>query len=119
MEVTFFTEVDDKAFNSADDIPEDSILGGGRFTKDNISELLGCFKSGHSTQTDNLWLLSISFSEKLSIIDDENLKELALHWSHESSWDNIGVDAIDLANNLLELKYTYSSSSKRIWVFFE
>jgi hypothetical protein len=119
MDVTFFTEVDDNAFNSFDDIPEDSILGGGSFTKDNISELLGCFKSGSSAQTDNLWLLSVSFSERLSIIDDESLKSIAEHWSEESSWGNSDVNSIDLANNLLELKYSYSNSSKRIWVFFE
>ncbi|MFT4870630.1 MAG: hypothetical protein ACI9F1_001386, partial [Colwellia sp.] len=56
MDVTFFTAVDDNAFKSSDDIPDDSVLGGGRFTKDNISELLDCFKSGSSAQTDNLWL---------------------------------------------------------------
>ena len=119
MDVTFFTEVDDNAFKSSDDIPDDSILGGGRFTKDNISELLGCFKSGSSAQTDNLWLLSVSFSETLSIIDDEKLKKIAEHWSEESSWENTNVNEIDLANHLLELKYSYSNSSKRIWGFFE
>jgi hypothetical protein len=119
VDVTFFTEVEDNSFNSFDEIPEDSILGGGRFTKDNISELLGCFKSGSSAQTDNLWLLSISFSETLSIIDDESLKNIAVHWSEESSWENTDVNPTDLENHLLELKYSYSHSSKRIWVFFE
>jgi hypothetical protein len=119
VDVTFFTEVDDNAFKSSDDIPDDSILGGGRFTKDNISELLECFKSGSSAQTDNLWLLSVNFSETLSIIDDESLKNIAEHWSEESAWENTDVNAVDLANHLLELKYSYSNSSKRIWVFFE
>ena len=119
MDVTFFTEVDDFSFNSFVEIPEDSILGGGRFTKDNISELLNCFKSGSSTQTDNLWLLSTTFSETLSIIDNESLKDIAVHWSDESSWGNTDVNAMDLAGHLLELKYAYSNSSKRIWVLFE
>ncbi len=119
MDVTFFTEIDNFSLNNFDEIPEGSILGGGRFTKDNISELLGCFKSGSTTQTDNLWLLSTNFSETLSTIDDESLKDIAVHWSYESSWDNIDVNAMDLAGHLLELKYAYSNSSKRIWVLFE
>ena len=118
VNVTFFTDVDDCAFNRLDEIPEDSILGGGDFTKDNISELLSCFKSGSSAQSDSLWLLSINFSETLSMIDDESLKRLAVDWSDESSWENSNVNETDLADQLLGLKYAYSNSSKRIWVFF-
>ena len=119
MDVTFFTDVDGCSFNCFDEIPEDSIIGGGNFTKDNISELLACFQTGSSTQSDKLWLLSINFSETLSLIDDESLKDIAVHWSDESSWENTNVNAMDLAGHLLELKCGYSNSSDRIWVLFE
>jgi len=118
MNVTFFT-ADDCHFNSIDEIPEDAIIGGGIFTKDNISELLGCFKSGSTTQTDKLWQLSVNFSETLSMIDHEGLKEVAVNWSDESSWENIAVNSTDLADHLLALKYGYSNSNQRIWVLFE
>ena len=118
MNVTFFT-ADDCYINSIDEIPEEAIIGGGIFTKNNISELLGCFKSGSTTQTDKLWQLSVNFSEKLSTIDQESIKELAVNWSEESSWRNKDINSRDLADHLLALKYGYSNSSQRIWVLFE
>ncbi|KGJ97366.1 hypothetical protein [Colwellia psychrerythraea] len=119
MQATFFTKTADDSCNHIEEIPEETILGGGQFTKDNISELLSCFKSGSSAQTDNLWLLSISFSETLSTIDDESLKEIAGHWSDESSWLNTDVNTTDLAGHLLELKYAYTNSDERIWILFD
>jgi len=122
VNVTFFSELEDGSsnnFSTSKEIPEDSILGGGDFTKDNIGELLSCFRSGHSTESDNLWLLSTSFSETLSTIDDDSLKGVATHWAEESSWGGTDANENELANHLFELKCAYSSSSKRIWVFFE
>ena len=119
MNATFFTEVDDCHYSHFQDIPESAIIGKGPFTKDNISELLGCFQSGSSAQTDNLWLLSINFSEALSMLTDENLEEIAENWAAESSWENSDVNIMDLSANLLALKYGYSNSCDRIWVLFE
>jgi hypothetical protein len=119
MNATFFTEADDCSFSRLDEVPETSILGGGNFSKDNIGELLCCFISGSSTQNDNLWLLSSSFSERLSTVDTEGLKQLAVNWSYESSWEDTEVSPVALAGHLSEIKYAYSGSDQRIWVFFD
>lgn len=120
MDVTFFAANNDCDFSQFKEIPESSILGGGNFTKDHIGDLLSCFKSASSALSDSLWLLPISFSEELSIIDDESLKGMAVHWSDEGSWANTSVNSMDLAGHLLELKYAYlQHSDKRIFALFE
>ena len=120
MDVTFFAEKEGCCLNSFEEVPEDSILGGGRFTKDQINDLLGCFKCSVSALSDNLWIFSISFSETITTIDDEQLKNVAVHWSDEYSWDNTNVNSMDLAGHLLELKYAYlSHSNKRVFALFE
>lgn len=120
MDVTFFAENEDCDLNSFEEVPENSILGGGRFTKDQISDLLGCFKCSGSTLSDKLWIFSTSFSESIATIDDEKLKNLAVHWSNEPSWNNTNVNSMDLAGHLLELKYAYlSHSNERIFALFE
>jgi hypothetical protein len=119
MEAIFFTMEDGHSVNSFDDIAESSILGGGHFSKDQISELLDCFRSSSSVQSDNLWLLSSNFSESLSGLNADGLKDIAVNWSIENSWESTNVNSIDLAGHLLELKYAYSTSNTRICVWFE
>ena len=119
MSATFFTEADDCSFTSLDEISDDSVLGGGNFTRDNISELLSCFRSGSSTQNDNLWLLSTSFSQTLSRLNSDALQEVAANWAEDSSWEGTSVNPMDLAGHLLEIKYAYSGSGERIWVLFD
>ena len=120
MDVTFFAANNDCDFSSFKDIPESSILGGGNFTKNHIGDLLSCFKCSSSALSDSLWLLPISFSEELATIDDNRLKDIAIYWSDEGSWENKKVNTIDLAGHLLELKYAYlQHSDKRIFAIFE
>ena len=120
MDVTFFAAKDDCDFSSFEEIPEASILGGGNFTKEHVGDLLSCFKSASSALSDNLWLLPISFSEELAIMDDEKLKNIAVHWSDEVSWENTNVNSMDLAGHLFELKNAYlQHSNKRIFALFE
>ncbi len=120
MDVTFFAEKEDCDLNSFEEVPEGSILGGGCFTKEQIDDLLGCFDCSASTLSDNLWLLPTIFSELLVTIDDEQLKNAAVHWSDEHSWVNTNVNSMDLAGHLLELKYAYlSHSNKRVFALFE
>ncbi|MCJ8318729.1 MAG: hypothetical protein MJK12_03795 [Colwellia sp.] len=120
MDVTFFAAKVDCDFSSFEEIPKDSILGGGNFTKDHIADLLSCFKSASSALSDNLWLLPISFTEELAIIDDEKLNDIAVHWSDEGSWKETNVNAMDLAGHLLVIKYAYlQHSNKRIFALFE
>ena len=120
MDVTFFAAKDDCDFSSFDEIPEASILGGGNFSKEHVGDLLSCFQSASSALSDKLWLLPISFSEELAIIDDEKLKNIAVHWSDEGSWENTNVNAMDLAGHLFELKNAFlQHSNKRIFALFE
>ena len=120
MDVTFFAEKEGCDLNSFEELQEHSILGGGRFTKNQISDLLSCFKCSPSTLSDNLWIFPTNFSEELATIDDEKLKEMAVHWSDEHSWENTNVNSMDLAGHLLELKYAYlSHSNKRVFALFE
>ncbi|MEI6893131.1 MAG: hypothetical protein V5789_00540 [Colwellia sp.] len=120
MDVTFFAASNDCDYSSFEEILESSILGGGNFTKDHIGDLLSCFKCASSALSDNLWLLPISFSEELAIIDDERLKVIAVHWSEEGSWENTNVNSMDLVGHLLELKYAYLQySDKRIFALFQ
>jgi len=120
VDVTFFAAKVDCDFSRFEEIPEDSILGGGIFTKDHIGDLLSCFRSASSALSDNLWLLPISFTEELALIDDEDLKNISVHWSDESSWKDTNVNSMDLAGHLLEIKYAYlQHSNKRIFALFE
>lgn len=120
MDVTFFAAQSDCDYSHYKEIPESSILGGGNFTKDQIGDLLSCFKCTSSALSDSLWLFPLSFSEEVATMDDETLKGIAVHWSDECSWGTISVNAIDLAGHLLELKYAYlQHSDKRIFAFFE
>ena len=79
MDVTFFAAKGDCDYNRSEEIPEASILGGGNFTKDQIGDLLSCFNCTSSALSDNLWLFPLSFSEEVAIIDDEKLKNIAVH----------------------------------------
>ncbi|MBO9491820.1 hypothetical protein J7384_15780 [Endozoicomonas sp. G2_1] len=120
MDVTFFAANSDCDYSRFEEISESSILGGGFFTKDQISDLLSCFKCASSAQSDCLWLLPLNFSEALATIDDEALKDIAVHWSDEVSWENTDVNSMDLAGHVLELKYAYlQHSDKRIFALFE
>lgn len=120
MDVRFFASKEDCDYSSFEEVPEDSILGGGHFTKEHIGDLLSCFKCASSALSDNLWLLPINFSEALAIIDNEKLKSIAVHWSDEGSWGNTKVSSMDLASHLLELKYAYMPhENKRIFALFE
>jgi hypothetical protein len=120
VDVTFFAEKEGCDLNSFEEIPENSILGGGRFTKNQIGDLLGCFKCSASALSNNLWILPTNFSENLAVIDDEELKNVAVNWSDEHSWVNTNVNSMDLAGHLLELKYAYlSHSNKRVFALFE
>lgn len=120
MDVTFFAAKVDCDTSSFEEVPEASTLGGGCFTKEHFGDLLSCFKSASSALSDNLWLLPISFSEELAIIDDEKLKSIAVHWSDEGSWEDTNVNSMNLAGHLLELKYAYlQHSNKRIFTLFE
>lgn len=120
VDVTFFAENEDCALNSFEEIPENSILGGGHFSKAQISDLLGCFKCSATILSDNLWISPTSFSKELYCIDDEQLKSVAVHWSNEKSWINTSVNDMDLAGHLLELKYAYQSHlNKRVFILFE
>ncbi|KAF7783613.1 hypothetical protein PRUB_a3434 [Pseudoalteromonas rubra] len=120
MDVTFFAEREGCFLNSFNAVPENSILGGGHFTKEQISDLLGCFKCSALVLNDNLWLLSASFSERIAVMDDEQLKSVASEWSDEHSWHTVRVNAMDLAGHLLALKYAYlPHSNRRIFVLFE
>ena len=120
VDVTFFAAKNNCDFSRLEEIPESSILGGGNFTKNNIGDLLSCFKCASSALSDSLWLLPLSFSEELAIIDDEWLKTIAVHWSDDGSWENINVNSVDLTGHLLELKYAYlQHSDKRIFALFQ
>ncbi len=120
MDVTFFAANNDCDFSSFEEVPESSILGGGNFTKDQIGDLLSCFKCVSSALSDSLWLLPLSFSEELAIIDDEKMKAIAVHWSDEGSWGNTNVNSMDLVGHLFELKYAYlQHSDKRIFALFQ
>jgi hypothetical protein len=120
MDVTFFAAHSDCDYSCFKDIPEASVLGAGNFTKDQISDLLGCFKNTSSALSDSLWLFPLSFSEEIAIIDVETLKAIAEHWSHESSWEQTNINALALADHLLALKYAYLQySDKRIFALFE
>ena len=120
MDVTFFAAQGDCDCSCFEEIPADSILGGGNFTKDQIGDLLSCFKSASSALSDSLWLLPINFTEELAILDDEKLKDIAIYWSEEASWQDKGVDSMDLAGQLLTIKYAYlQHSDKRIFALFE
>ena len=120
MDVTFFAEKEDFELNNFEEVPEGSILGGGCFTKEQIVDLLCLFNCSASTLSDKLWILPTSFSERLVMIEDEQLKNAAVHWSVEYSWKNTNVNSMDLAGHLLELKYAYLSHlNKRVFVLFE
>jgi len=120
VDLVFFAEKSDCDYSCFEEVPESSLLGGGFFTKDQISDLLSCFKCASSALSDCLWLLPLSFSEELATIDDEKLKELGVYWLDESSWENTHVNAMDLTGHLLEIKYAYlQHSDKRIFVLFE
>jgi hypothetical protein len=120
VDLTFFAAMGDCTVSSFDEIPENSILGGGRFSKEHIGDLLSLFTYSSSALSDNLWLLPISFSEDMDIIDDEKLKDIAVYWSEEVSWENTNVNSMDLAGHLLGLKYAYlQHSDKRIFALFE
>jgi len=120
MDVTFFAAKSDCDYSCFKEVPEASILGGGNLTKDQIGDLLSCFKCTSSALSDSLWLFPLSFSEEVAIIDDETLKGIAVHWSHESSWEQASINALELADYLLELKYAYlQHSDKRIFALFE
>jgi hypothetical protein len=120
VDVTFFAAKVDCDCSCFEDIPEDSILGGGNFTKDHIGDLLSCFKSVSSALSDNLWLLPINFTEELAIIDDEKLEDIAVYWSEEGSWRDENVNSMDLAGHLIAIKYAYlQHSDKRIFALFE
>lgn len=120
MDVTFFAAKSDCDYSRFKEIPESSILGGGNFTKDQIGDLLSCFKCTSSALSDRLWLLPINFSEEIATIDDERLKDIAVHWSDEGSWGKTNVNSMDLAGHLLELKFSYlQHSDKRIFALFE
>ena len=120
MDVTFFAAKSDCDFSSFEEVPESSILGGGNFTKDHIGDLLSCFKCASSALSDSLWLLPLSFSEELAIIDDEKLKTIAAHWSDEASWESTNVNPMDLVGHLLEIKYAYlQHSDQRIFALFQ
>ncbi len=120
LDVTFFAAISDCDYSSFEEISESSILGGGFFTKNQISDLLGCFNCTSSALSDCLWLLPLNFTEAITTIDDEVLKDVAVNWSDEVSWENTDVNSMDLAGHLLELKYAYlQHSDKRIFVLFE
>lgn len=120
MDVTFFASKADCDVSCFEEIPEGSIIGGGHFNKALIGDLLSCFNCAGSTLSDCLWLLPINFSEELSTIDDNKLKNISVDWADESSWGNKNVNAMDLAGHLLELKYGYlQHSDKRIFVLFQ
>jgi len=120
VDVTFFAANCDCDYSRFEEVPVSSFLGGGSFTKDQIGELLSCFKCTSSALSDCLWLLPLSFSEELATIDNETLKGIAVYWSDESSWENTNVNAMDLAGHLLEIKYAYlQHSDKRIFALFE
>ena len=104
MDVTFFAEKEECDLNCFEEVPEISILGGGSFTKEQIGGLLGWFKCSASALSVNLWIFSTSFSENLAVIDDEQLKNVAVNWSDEHSWENTNVNSMDLAGYLLEPK---------------
>ena len=120
LNVTFFAAKSSCDYSRFEEIPESSMLGGGSFTKDQIGDLLSCFKCTSSALSDCLWLLPLSFSEEVATINDDKLKDIAEHWSDESSWGNTSVNAIDLADHLLTLKYAYlQHSDERIFALFE
>jgi len=120
VDVIFFAAKSDCDYSNFKEIAESSILGGGNFTKDQIGDLLSCFKCTSSALSDSLWLFPLSFSEEVATIDDETLQDIAVNWSHESSWEQSRVNASDLASHLLELKYAYlQHSDKRIFALFE
>ena len=120
MDVKFFAAKSDCDYSKFEELSESSILGGGFFTKDQVSDLLSCFKCAGSPLSDCLWLLPLNFSEALVIIDDEVLIGIAVNWSEEASWENTCVNSMDLAGHLLELKYAYlQHSDKRIFALFE
>jgi len=120
VDVIFFAAKSDCDYSNFKEIAESSILGGGNFTKDQIGDLLSCFKCTSSALSDSLWLFPLSFSEEVATIDDETLQDIAVHWSHESSWEQSRVNASDLVSHLLELKYAYlQHSDKRIFALFE
>jgi len=120
MNVTFFAANNDCDYSCFNEVPESSIMGGGDFTKDQIGDLLSCFKCTSSALSDSLWLFPVSFSEEVAILDGESLKGIAQHWSHESSWEQTNVNALELADHLLALKYAYlQHSDKRIFALFE
>ncbi|QTH71614.1 hypothetical protein [Pseudoalteromonas xiamenensis] len=120
MDVTFFAATSDCDYSSFEEISESSILGGGFFTKEQISDLLGRFNCTSSAQSDCLWLLPLNFTEAIASIEDEVLKDVAVQWSDEISRENTDVNSMDLAGHLLELKYAYlQHSDKRIFALFE
>lgn len=120
MDVTFFAAKGDCDLSRFEEIPVDSILAGGNFTKYNIGDLLSCFQSVGSALSDNLWLLPISFTEELAIIEDDKLEGIAVYWSEEGSWKDTNVNSMDLAAQLLALKYAYlQHSDKRIFALFD
>jgi hypothetical protein len=120
MDVTFFAANSDCDYSRLEEVPEASVLGGGNFTKDQIGDLLSCFKCTSSALSDSLWLFPLSFSEEVAITDDETLKSIAVHWSLESSWEQTSINALELADYLLALKYAYlQHSDKRIFALFE
>jgi len=120
VDVTFFAANNGCDFSSLEEVSDSEILGGGRFTKDHIGDLLSCFKCASSALSDSLWLLPLSFSEELATIDDKTLKTIAVQWSDEGSWGNKNANAMDLVGHLLELKYAYlQHSDKRIFALFQ
>ncbi len=120
VDVIFFAAKSECDYSRFEEVSDSAVLGGGLFTKDQIGDLLSCFKCTSSALSDNLWLLPLSFSEELATIDDETLKDIAVHWSVEGSWENTNVNAMDLAGHVLELKYAYlQHADKRIFALFE
>ena len=120
MNVTFFAAQSGCDYSDSKEIPDGLILGGGFFSKNEIGDLLSCFKCTGSALSDSLWLLPLSFSEDVATINDEVLKGIAVHWSEECSWENTSANAVDLASHLLALKYAYlQHSDKRIFALFE
>jgi hypothetical protein len=124
LEVTFFTLDSAVEIKSFSDLEEDAIIGGGRFSKEQILDLLRCVCSQESLplSESNLWLVPLSFNQYFSAASDEEVMELAASWGDMPSWKDVDVNPMDLAGHLLEISYGYRSNKlnhSKIWFLIE
>ena len=121
MEVLFFNNAGRKPVSCWEEVSEESMLGGGRFSKAQIIDLLSCMDLSVEQIGMNIWKFGEKSVERFVETSDELLKDFAVKWSECDSWAGIDINTMDFAGHLLEIKHSYLSqvNPSEIWLLFE